>query len=98
MVSVTRNSTGKYTIVLGTTSSSLDFYYKLLAVNTTFDATGNSGTAPAAPFVYMTGNAVATPATCSFTLQCTNSAGTATDPASGEAVWLEIILSNSGAA
>lgn len=97
IVSITRNSTGKYTVVFGTSTASLDFYNRLLMADVNFDATGNSGTAPAAPLVYLTGNSVATSGTCSLQFQCTNSSGTATDPASGEKCFIEVTLSNSGA-
>lgn len=97
VLSITRNSAGKYTLVFGTNSASLDYYYKLLGVKVEWDATGNSGTVPAAPLVYLTGNSVATASTCSLQLQCDNVSQVATDPASGEACLIEITLSNSGA-
>lgn len=97
VVSVTRNSAGKYTVVLGTNAANLDQYPRLLMVDVNFDATGNGGSAPASPLTYLTGNAVNTAGSCSFQFQCTNSAGTATDPASGEKCFVEITLSNSGA-
>lgn len=97
VLSVTRNSAGVYTFVFGTKAASLDFYYKLLEVNVMFDATKNSGTAPAAPLVYLSGNSVATAATCSLQLTCTNTSQTATDPASTEQAFFEFVLSNSGA-
>jgi hypothetical protein len=96
IVSVTRISAGKYTFVFGTKTGMLDTYYKLLGVKHLFDATGNSGTAPASPGMYLTGNAVATVGTS--TLQVVfNSAGTATDPASGEGVYLEFTFKDSTA-
>ena len=96
IVSVTRNSAGKYTFVFGTTTASLDVYYKLLCVKHVFDATGNSGTAPASPGLYITGNSVATVGTCSLQVVF-NAAGTATDPASGEGVYLQFIFKDSTA-
>lgn len=97
IVSVTRNSAGKYTFVFGTKTASLDMYYKMLQLNVLWDATKNSGTAPAAPLVYLTGNSVATAATCSLQILFTNTSQTATDPASTEQAFFEFVLSNSGA-
>jgi len=87
IVSVTRNSAGKYTFVFGTNSGMLDTYNRLLMVETYYDSTGNSGTAPTAPLTYLTGNSIATAGTASLQLVMTNTSGTATDPASTE-VWL----------
>lgn len=97
ILSVTRNSAGKYTFVFGTNSKSLDLYYKLLELNVLWDATKNSGTAPAAPLVYLSGNTVAVAATCNLQIVCTNTSQTATDPASTEQAFFEFVLSNSGA-
>lgn len=96
VVSVTRNSAGKYTFVFGAGATKLDTYYKLLMVKHVFDETANSGTAPAAPGMYITGNSIATIGTSSIQIVF-NAAGTATDPASTEAVNLHFIFSNSTA-
>ena len=96
VVSVTRNSTGLYTVVLGTQTGMLDVYFKLLMVKHLFDESGNGGSAPAAPGMFLVANSVAVAGTCSFQIEF-NSAGVATDPASGEAVCLEIVLKNSTA-
>lgn len=94
VVSVTKGTTGLYTLQLGTNAASLDKYTKLLMIKHAFDATGNSGTAPAAPGMFLTANAVATAGTLQVEF---NAAGTATNPASTEGVFLEIILGNTSA-
>lgn len=91
--SISRVSAGKYNITLGS-STLAETYNALLNVKHLFDAIGNSGTAPAAPGMYLTANAVTTAGTLQIVF---NSAGTATDPASGEAVYMEITLKNSSA-
>lgn len=96
IVSVTRNGTGLYTIVFGTQAGMLDVYFKLLMVKHSFDESGNSGTAPVAPGMFLVANSVATAATCSLQVQF-NAAGVATDPAANEAVFLEFTLKNSTA-
>lgn len=93
ILSVTRNSTGTYTFVFGTTTKTLDTYVKLLNISHIV----NSGTsAPAAPSFYVkanTSNAIATAA-----IQIvTNLAGTATDPASGEIMYFEFKFGDSTA-
>lgn len=95
ILSVTKNGTGLYTFVFGTSASSLDSYYKLLAVDHVFDTSGTSA-APAAPGAYITSNLVATSGSCSITLQF-DAAGTPTNPASGEIVYINFVLSNSSA-
>lgn len=96
VVSVARNSAGKFTFVFGTQTGMLDVYNKLLCVKHVFDASGNSGTAPAAPGMFMLANNVATFGTCSIQLEF-NAAGTSTDPASGEGVYIEFVMKNSTA-
>jgi hypothetical protein len=96
VASITRSSAGKYVVTMGTPASSqaatADKYKKLLIAKHVFDASGNSGTAPAAPGMYVVSQAAATAGT--VTIQF-NAAGTATDPASGEAVWLQFIFGDS---
>lgn len=96
ILSVTRVSAGKYTFVFGSTSNNanlLDVYVKLMAIKHVF----NSGaSAPAAPGMYISANAVSTVGTASITLVF-NSAGTATDPASGEIAYLQFIFGDSTA-
>jgi hypothetical protein len=79
--SITRNSAGDYTIALA------DAYNGLLGVRHVF----NSGSsAPASPALWVKTDAVTTKS-----LRIVfNLAGTATDPASGEIVLLEIVLKN----
>lgn len=93
IVSITRNSAGIYTLVFGTKASMLDVYYKILGLKHMF----NSGSAaPAAPGLYIKANSVSTVGTCSLQIVF-NAAGTATDPATGEIVYLEITLGDSNA-
>lgn len=92
IAAVTKAGTGLYTITLGSIDGAgrkvLDTYNQVAAVNDLWDASGNSGTMPAAPLVNVNTNSVGTG---SITLQCTNLSGTATNPASGEGLYLEII-------
>lgn len=88
ITSVTRNSAGDYTLVLQ------DLWSSLLAVKHVF----NSGSsAPASPGMYIKANNVATSTGGSAkSIELVfNAAGTATDPASGEIVYLEFALKNS---
>lgn len=96
IVSVTRNSAGKYTFVFGTRAGMLDTYNKLLMVKHVFDASGNSGTAPASPSMFILANSVATINVASLQIEF-NITGTATDPASGEGVYVEFAFKNSTA-
>lgn len=91
IVSVTRNSAGVYTFVFGTSAASKDTYYKLLMAKHVF----LNATAPASPGMYIVANNVAAAAA---SIQLTfNSAGTATDPGSGEVVFLQFLMGNSSA-
>lgn len=83
--SIVRNSAGNYTIALQ------DNYYAFLRAAHVF--VGSS--APAAPSMYVTSESVSS-TTPSLIVQF-NAAGTATDPASGEEVRLELVLNNSSA-
>lgn len=83
VVSITRISAGKYTIVLK------DNFRKLAQV----DSRIVNATAPAAPAMYVVTDNTAAATNPSITIQL-NSAGTATDPASGEVLLLSIILVN----
>lgn len=96
--SITRNSAGLYTIVMGTVNGSIDLYYKLLMITHRFDESSNSGTAPVAPLMYIVANSSGTVGTGSVQIKFTAVDGTtATDPASTEAVLLELVFSNSNA-
>lgn len=76
----------------------LDVYYKLLGVHCSFDTSGASDAAPAAPLYAVTNNAVATSGTCSVQVTFYDlSTPSATDPASGEILRLEFTLKNSTA-
>jgi hypothetical protein len=93
--SISRVSAGKYTIVFGLSASStfatnIDTYVKLLGLNHKF----LNSSAPAAPLSYIVTNSVTSG---SVVVQFTDSAGVATDPASGEQVYLEIAVGNSSA-
>lgn len=97
--SLTQTATGKYTIGLGQSHpgalTTIDTYVRILQTKVLFDATGNSGTAPAAPVSYVTGNAVGSAGTVA--LQTMTAAGTAANPAANEKCFIEIELSNSTA-
>lgn len=98
IVSVVRNSTGKYTFIFGTDSGRRDTYYKLYHVKHLFDEIA-TGVAPAAPGMYLTANnvSVATGASAASLQVQFNAAGTATDPANTEGVYLEFVFTNSNA-
>lgn len=86
VVSVTRSSAGKYVIALQ------DNFNKLMMLEPNlFVAAG----APAAPNVYLAAEQVASLTAPSITIQCATPAGTATDPASGEILLIEITCRNS---
>jgi hypothetical protein len=79
--SIARNSAGDYTVTLG------DKYPTLLGVKHTFA----NATAPAAPAMYVK-------ASTTSTIEVVfNAVGTATDPASGEAVYLHFIFNDTSA-
>ncbi len=84
IASITRSSAGTYVIALSQP------FQTLLGVRHTFvDAA-----APASPSLYVSSNAVATRSAPALTVVF-NVAGTATDPASGESVLLELVLNSS---
>lgn len=80
--SIVRNSAGDYTITLR------DAYNRLMGMDQRFLNTA----APAAPGMWIKSQAVATSKTIGIVF---NAAGTPTDPASGENVYLIIFLKNS---
>ncbi len=84
VTSITRNSSGKYTIVLQ------DNYYALLHVN----GCTLTGGVTAAPGFNVFSEAVASG---SLVVQFSDAAGAAVDPGNGEVVLLQLTLSNSGA-
>lgn len=90
VVSVTRNSAGLYTFVFGTSSGRLDPYTKLLHARQVFQ----NATAPAAPGMYIVSDNSANPLLASLQVQF-NSAGTATDPGSGEVLKMDFCFKNS---
>lgn len=97
--SVTRNSAGLYTFVFGNSAATinpLDTYVALLNITHIFDASANSGTAPAAPQMYLVANNITSTSLASIQIQFAN-AGSATDPANLEAVDLCFSLRNSTA-
>lgn len=97
VVSVTRDAQGVFTFVFGTQSGMLDVYNKLLNVSVLFDTIGAPGV-PAAPLYYLSGNAVATPASCSLQLTFLDAdTPAATDPGNGEAAYFEFTFKNSTA-
>lgn len=85
VTSITHNSAGKYTIVLK------DNFNLLMSVtNSQMVASG----APAAPNFYVVSETVNTVATKNIVIQFADSAGVATDPASGEVSRLHIVCRN----
>lgn len=92
IASIARNSAGTYTITFGAPSTSTqpaqtDNYYFLMDARSVFV----NSTSPASPSMYVKADNSA-----SGNVQIVfNNAGTATDPASGEAVLLHFVLSNS---
>ena len=91
--SVTRNSTGNYTLVLN------DKYVSLLMLGYMWDESANGpGTFPLAPFVTIEAYSVGATGGGSITFRTGNlAAGAVADPASTEAVFLRITLKNSTA-
>ena len=87
ILSITRNSAGRYTIVLQ------DTYYALLMANFII----LNSTAPAAPNVRIVSEAVATLASKAIVIQFSIADGTATDPGSGEALLFSLSLKNTSA-
>lgn len=85
ITSITRNSAGKYTIVLK------DIFNCLLGVDSAF-VSGTS--APAAPSVNVVSETVNTPATKNIVIQCRDIAASAADPASGEVMMLRLTMRN----
>jgi hypothetical protein len=93
IASITRNSAGNYTIIFGIPAGALqaamtDNYYFLLGADANFLDTA----APAAPNFRITND---NSSAGNLIVQFSNSAGTATDPGTGEAVLLNFTLSNS---
>jgi hypothetical protein len=86
--SIVRNSTGNYTVNLAST------YVRCVMVNEALVSA-----APAAPIMSVVSianaNGSVTPLAPSITVQFQNSAGTATDPANGEEILLNLIMSKS---
>lgn len=93
--SVSRTGTGLWTVTLGTPAptSVTDLYPRLL--NLDYMAYAATGT-PAAPYVYVVSQATSTAGTVNLKFLAADGT-TATDPACGEEVWLEIILKNTTA-
>ena len=86
--SITRNSTGDYTIVLQ------DTYNQLMNVKHVF----NNASAPAAPAMYLKASGTNVSSLSSPQIEMVmNSGGTATDPASGENLLIHIVTKNSSA-
>jgi hypothetical protein len=87
IASVVRNSAGNYTITLQ------DTYIDLLML----DVIIQNATAPAAPSFRIVSQTVSAAATKAIVIQFATSAGTATDPGSGERILFAIDLKNSTA-
>lgn len=88
ITSITRNSAGRYTVVLQ------DTYVSLLGFKATII---ESAATPTVAGVAVVSETVATAATKNVVFQCIAAAGTAVDPASGSTMKLTFELSNSGA-
>ena len=94
IVSVTRNSAGRYTFVFGTNSQiALDSYNYLLNISYMWDESGTSA-APASPAMYVTNDSSGVVGVASIQVQF-NSAGSAADPASGESLKIDFLFRNS---
>lgn len=82
LVSITRNSTGNYTLVLK------DKFYLFMNSNITFLVNGD----PAAPLVNILSESVNN--TKAIILQTQNTSQAVTDPASGEVMLIELVVRN----
>lgn len=92
ILSVSRVSAGKYLFTFGTNSSlPVDKYVKVLCVSHRFQ----NATAPASPLMFISSNAVSSAG--QITIDFTNSAGVATDPGSGELVYIDFCMGDSTA-
>lgn len=87
--SIVRNGAGDFTVTL------MDPYVRLLEIRQVFDTTVTAA-APTAPLLYVKAQSVGTVTGGTLRLVF-NSAGIATDPATGEKVYLQFIFSNSTA-
>lgn len=86
ITSITRNSAGDYSILLS------EPYASLMRVQAIFQS---GASAPAAPGINIRTDAVSTAAAPIVRITCRNLSGTATDPASGEVMYIAIELNNS---
>ena len=92
IASMSKTGTGKYRIVFGTSPASLDVYYKFFSAMPLFV----NSIAPAAPEMYVTSLHHNIVGDCYIDVQF-NVGGVATNPASGEQLYLAIQLGNSSA-
>lgn len=98
VLSVTRSSAGKYVFTFGTSannSNNKDVYYKFLNLTHVFNTSGPAA-APASPGMYISADGSSTFGNSTMTVVF-NAAGTATDPASGEVVYLYWTFGDSSA-
>lgn len=86
VTSITRNSAGDYSILLANN------YSVLMGCQVMFHS---GASAPTAPLVNIESQAVSNLAAPILRLQCRNLSGVETDPASGEAMYIQITLNNS---
>lgn len=84
--SIVRNSAGKYTITLGKQYAGL--------ITAQIQVIGASGAAPAAPISYVFSESVSSAGTLILQFLAIDGS-TATDPASGERLMLDIVVQNS---
>ena len=92
IASISKTGTGAYRIVFGTSPASLDVYYKFFAALPSF----KSASAPAAPEMHIAALAHNVVGSCYIDVVF-SSGGAATNPASGEELYMEIKLGNSSA-
>lgn len=85
IVSITRNSAGKYTLVLK------DNYFQLMGMQAAF--VGVSGV-PAAPIVNVFSEQVSNVTTPSLIIQCLDAAGAAADPDDTSSMLLHLVFMN----
>lgn len=99
LVSVTRSTTGRYVFVFGTNGTPVqyDTYNLYQGLQVAWDASANSGTAPATCLVYIYASAITTAGTASITVQCLDFAAAPVDPGNGDVGNFIFVMRNSNA-
>lgn len=100
VVSITRNSTGDYTIQLGTNGTPVqnDVYYRLLEANVTI--ANSTGIPDVVMGVKTTASTLGSTAVAASTIEVVFSSalgGSATDPASGDVLYFQFTMQDSNA-